>query len=203
MTPRFIHALSALLIVAVAVLGSTGCDRISLPNPQSLLGGGAERPEASSDLESLESGKATQIYYQFIDDRQRVRFVTSLDLVPEAWRDRVGHVEMEQAPPMSPQDMQRIVAARNARYATRSAQQKRGPEIVIYSADWCPACVRAKRYMDGEGIEYEERNVDQPRYKDELIRVSGGRSIPVIQVDGNVLRGFSAQRLDQMIQAAN
>ncbi len=182
-----------------------GCDRVALPGFADLVGSAAvgEKPEGSQDLESLASGNATQIYYQFIDEKNRVRFVTSLALVPEAWRGRVGHVEMDQPPPMSPLDMQRIQAARTARSAERAALSKSGPEIVIYSADWCPACVQAKRYMDREGVEYEERNVDQPRYKEELVQVSGGRSIPVIQVDGSVMKGWNPKRLDQMIRAVN
>ena len=191
--------------VAALLATTLGCDRIALPSVADLLGGGAgaAKPAGSQDLESLASGNATQIYYQFIDGKNRVRFVTSLALVPEAWRNRVGHVEMDQPPPMSPLDMQRIQAARTARSAERAALSKSGPEIVIYSADWCPACRHAKRYMDREGIEYEERNVDQPRYKEELVQVSGGRSIPVIQVDGSVMKGWNPKRLDQMISAAH
>ena len=191
------------LSLAVTLLG---CDVVQIliesTGETATAAPAAERP-AGSDLESLDEGTVTQVYYQFIDDQRRVRFVTSLELVPEAWRDRVGHVEMSLPPPMSPQDMKRAIEARATRLAARVDERKRGPEIVIYSADWCPACVKAKRYLESNGYEYEERNVDEPRYKEELIKISGGRSIPVIDVDGTILKGFSPQRLEQAISEAS
>ena len=182
-----------------------GCDLVPRPSGGSSAAPAesAPKPQASSDVESLEEGDVTRIYYQFVDDRRRVRFVTSLDLVPAEWRDRVGHVEMSVPPPMSPADMKRRIEAKAARSAQRVALQKRGPNIVIYSADWCPACVKAKRYMDGKGYSYEERNIDQPRYKEMLVKVSGGRSIPVIDIDGEIMKGFSPHRLEQMISEAS
>ena len=45
---------------------------------------------------------AKRLYYQFIDGKGRVRFVERLSDVPEKWRQRVGFVEMDSAPPLSP-----------------------------------------------------------------------------------------------------
>ena len=199
---RDAHA-HAWLFMALLCLG-LGCDRIQ----QRLIdaatdGEPAAAPPPGSDLQSLDEGEVTRVYYQFTDDANRVRFVTSLDLVPEEWRDRMGHVEMSVPPPMSPQDMKRAIAAKQVRVAERRQKRQRGPEIVIYSADWCPACRTAKRYMDKQGIAYEERNVDQPEYKKQLVEISGGRSIPVIDVDGAIMKGFNAERLDQLIAEAS
>ena len=163
----------------------------------------SEQRPASSVIESLAQGAAERIYYQFIDDRNQVRFVTSMNLVPEEWRDRVGYVELPGPPPMSPQDMQRAMNAQAQRYASRAAGKESALRVVLYSADLCVVCRTAKKYMDSEGIDYEERNVDEPRYEAMLINISGGRSIPVFDIDGNILRGFSAEKLDQMIAAAS
>ncbi len=193
-----------------------GCDLIlTLDMPSEEEGGalragepdaGAERdrPPPGSDLISLEEGRATRIYYQFVDDRGRVRFVESLELVPEKWRDRVGFVESATPPPMSPADMARAMQPDLTRLAARMKADRRasGPEVIIYSANWCGACRRAKAYMDRKGVRYEERNVDQPRFKEELVRKSGGRSIPVIEVNGRILKGFNPERLDKLLADA-
>ena len=178
----------------------TACDPIEIINL--VFAPLAMKPE-NSDLLSLDGKEAMQIYYQFTDEKGRVRFVTSLQAVPEAWRDRVGFVELPSAPPSTPEDMRRVQEARLNRIQVRSPEHRRSPEIIIYSADWCGACRAAKRYMDSEGIEYTERNVDEPRWKEEMFAKAGPGGIPVIDVEGNLMRGFSKGRLQALIEQAS
>jgi glutaredoxin-like YruB-family protein len=77
-----------------------------------------------------------------------------------------------------------------------------GPQVVLYSAEWCGACRKAKRYLSRKGIDYEERDVDDPAVAAELLRKTGSRSIPVIDVGGRVLTGFSAGSYDALIERA-
>ncbi len=162
----------------------------------------SEQRPAGSQASSLAEGDATRVYYQFIDERGRVRFVESLDAVPAEWRDRVGFVESSTPPPMSPEDMKRATAARYSKLRATDPQSARtAPAILMYGADWCPACRKAKKYMDAKGIAYEERNVDDPEIAQELARKSGGRGIPVFDIGGSILRGFSPKALDEMIRS--
>jgi glutaredoxin len=194
------RAIQAAAIVSILSLVLTACDMVL-----TLEGTPGDTPPAGSDVVSLESGRATRIYYQFVDERGAVRFVESLEAVPEDWKNRVGFVEMSTPPPMSPADMKRAIQADYRRLAAlmREAPGASGPQIIIYSADWCGACRRAKAYMDSKGIRYEERNVDLPGPKQELVEKTGGRSIPVIEVNGRIMKGFNQQRLEKMIAAAS
>jgi glutaredoxin len=144
-----------------------------------------------------------------VDERGRVRFVSTLSDVPPDWRSRVGFVEMSSPPPGSPADAQRLRDKRTARVsvparagATASARGNK-VEVIIYSADWCGACRMAKQYMDSKGIAYDERNVDEQRWAEEMREKAGPGGIPVIEIDGQIMRGFSAQRLDQMLADAS
>jgi glutaredoxin len=187
------------LAVLVALFAASGWDwRASV---DSLSEATALKPTDSA-VETIAEGKATQIYYQFIDDRNQVRFVASMDLVPEQWRSRVGYVELPSPPPMTTQDVQRTRSAQAQRRATRVASNQGNPQIIFYSADWCFVCRSAKSHMDSEGIAYEERNVDEPRYEAMLVEVSGARSIPVFDIDGNILSGFDPEKLDRLIATA-
>jgi len=76
-------------------------------------------------------------------------------------------------------------------------------EIILYSADWCGACRSAKQYMDAQGIDYVERNVDEDRWKQEMFAKAGQGGIPVFDIDGQILRGFSPQRLNDLIGRAS
>ncbi len=57
--------------------------------------------------------------------------------------------------------------------------------IIIYSAAYCPFCVRAKALLDTKGVAYEEIRVDiQPLLRREMMARSDGRSsVPQIFID--------------------
>jgi mycoredoxin len=62
--------------------------------------------------------------------------------------------------------------------------------IVVYGADWCGDCIRAKRLLDARGEDYEWIDVEfQAGAAQEAVRLAKGRkNIPVIVLlDGSVL----------------
>lgn len=62
-------------------------------------------------------------------------------------------------------------------------------EVIYYGADWCRDCRRSKALLDGLGVEYQEKNVEQvAEYAAEAEAISGRKNIPVIQfADGEFL----------------
>ncbi|MEG1003806.1 MAG: glutaredoxin domain-containing protein [Clostridium sp.] len=73
--------------------------------------------------------------------------------------------------------------------------------IKIYSTSWCPACVKAKKYLNMKGIEFEEVNVaDKHEDRNEVQRVSGQRTVPVLDIDGNIIVGFDKKAIDSAIK---
>jgi glutaredoxin len=147
-----------------------------------------------------DEGDAQRLYYQFVDEAGRVRFVESLDEVPQAQRARIGFVKLASPPPLSPGDAQRTRVAQLAKSGGPSGGP--APRIVLYSATWCGACRKAKRFLDQRGVEYEERDVDDPRFAEELVQKTGERGIPVLVVEGRVVSGFNAARYDELIDRA-
>jgi glutaredoxin len=157
-----------------------------------------ERPEGWESLE--DEGSATRLYYQFVDPRGQVRFVETLEDVPEALRAGVGFVKLDVAPPLSPGDAARVRQERRERSAsTRIAAAAPGSGIVLYSAEWCGACKKAKRWLERNDVDYELRDIDDPRWAEELVRRTGRRAVPVIDVEGRIMTGFSAQGYDRLV----
>ena len=73
-------------------------------------------------------------------------------------------------------------------------------KILVYSTSTCPHCKRAKEYLTGKGISYEEINVALDRDKaKEMIEKSGQMSVPVIIVNGEVIIGFNQSKLDSVL----
>ena len=64
-------------------------------------------------------------------------------------------------------------------------------DVEIYSSMFCPFCTRAKRLLDGKGVEYTEIDVDFDREKrQEMVQRAGGRtSVPQIFIDGQHIGG--------------
>ena len=64
-------------------------------------------------------------------------------------------------------------------------------DIKIYTANWCPYCIAAKRFFDGKGWQYEEINIEKEGMNcEELEKLSGGRTVPQIVIDGNPIGNY-------------
>ena len=68
--------------------------------------------------------------------------------------------------------------------------------IKIYSTSWCPACVKAKKYLGLKGLAFSEINVaDAHEDREEVFKVSGQRTVPVL----DIIVGFDKSAIDKAI----
>ena len=69
--------------------------------------------------------------------------------------------------------------------------------IKIYSTSWCPSCIKAKRFFEMKGWDYKEINVaDKHEDREEDFKVSGQRTVPVIDIDGEIIVGFDRNKIE-------
>lgn len=73
-------------------------------------------------------------------------------------------------------------------------------EVKIYTTPTCPYCKKAKTYLEKKGIKFIEYNVmkDQNAFQ-EMVKISGARSVPVIVACEQVMVGFDPVKLEQML----
>ena len=65
-------------------------------------------------------------------------------------------------------------------------------EVEVYTTNWCPYCVAAKRLLAEQDIEYEEINVESDDEKRQwLLQVTGQRTVPQIFIKGEPIGGFT------------
>jgi mycoredoxin len=58
-------------------------------------------------------------------------------------------------------------------------------KVQVYTAEWCRDCRAAKQFLDSNGIEYSEINVDHDLAASaEVVRRVGKRAIPQLVIDG-------------------
>jgi glutaredoxin len=74
--------------------------------------------------------------------------------------------------------------------------------VRVFTAVWCGYCKKAKAYLAGRGVPFEEVDVeatDRGRREFEQI---GGSGVPVILVGNQRMDGFEAQGLEAMLAEA-
>ncbi len=74
------------------------------------------------------------------------------------------------------------------------------PEVIIYSTPTCVWCKTAKKFFDENKIIYKEIDVAADFSKaEEMVRKSGQTSVPVIEVDNQIVVGFDKPRLRELL----
>lgn len=84
-------------------------------------------------------------------------------------------------------------------------------KIVIYTTTECPYCVNAKQLLTQKGLAYTEVNIETDTMKrDEMIKLSGRRSVPQIFINDKPIGGFDALsalnasgKLDDLLKEGN
>ncbi len=82
------------------------------------------------------------------------------------------------------------------------------PTVIIYGASWCGACHQAAAYLRQKGVAFVEKDIEEDpvaarEMKDKLAKNGLPRgSIPVIDVRGKVMVGFSPESMDEALGKA-
>jgi len=63
--------------------------------------------------------------------------------------------------------------------------------ITIYVTGWCPYCNAARRLLREKKLEYEVIDIEKEGIsRDQLVKITGGRSVPQIMIDGKSIGGY-------------
>jgi glutaredoxin 3 len=74
-------------------------------------------------------------------------------------------------------------------------------KVLVYSAEWCPWCHKAKAFLAKNGVEFEDRDVDSdPKASEEILKLTGQTGIPVIVVGKEAVVGFDEPRLRELLK---
>jgi len=74
--------------------------------------------------------------------------------------------------------------------------------VIIYTTSWCPFCEAAKNYLKEKGVPYEEKNVEiDLNAREEMIQKSGQLGVPVIDIEGRIIIGFSPEEIDEALNS--
>ncbi len=81
------------------------------------------------------------------------------------------------------------------------------PDVIVYGASWCSACHQAAAYLRSRHVAFVEKDIEQDPAAAREMQEKAARagvptgSIPILDVRGHILRGFSAPAIEQALQS--
>lgn len=172
----------------------------SVPPPTAPPAPTAETSAAApNDAPSQES-----VYYHYVDASGSLRFVRDRSLIPKGARTTAQRVAVKNestAPP--PNALTKTESAQKTRpwqAAYEAPWEGRAQQVVVYSAPWCGWCRKTITYLKSRDVRYTEKDIEaNPAYHRELVSKTGRTSIPVIDVDGELIRGYNRAEIDRRL----
>ena len=75
-------------------------------------------------------------------------------------------------------------------------------KIKVYGVPTCPFCKRTKEFLKSKGLNFEDIDVaaDHNLAK-EMVEKSGQMSVPVIEVDGEIIIGFDKEKIETLLRS--
>jgi glutaredoxin len=143
-------------------------------------------------------------YIYLADLRTRLPDTTyKVEVVPRGQFEELAVARREKGVPKG----QPIAGANDDKPLPKGNPIKGALTVIIYGADWCKPCHDAERYLTSKGIPYVHKDIDDPAVSEEMgekLRSAGIKThnIPVLDVAGKILVGFSATDLDRAIAEA-
>ena len=78
--------------------------------------------------------------------------------------------------------------------------------VKVYALSTCPYCRMTRTYLDENDVEYDSIEVDllegdeRTDAVDEVKRLSGGASFPVVVIGDEVIVGFNKKRIKELLE---
>jgi len=207
-----------LLIAAlVALTAVSGCDQLSdligdRASPSETRAPSPTKPAIEEPDEELSERPATSTARS---ETEVITFQTILENREMSREERIRAFQnLDPAALQKPVARSNVSAGRPSEVTPRTARQtgpserelfvaRRRVPVVMYATNWCGVCKRARQYFKQEGISFVEHDVDEdPRAREEYLRLNPRRSVPTIKVGDEVIVGFSAQAVNRALDSA-
>jgi glutaredoxin 3 len=72
-------------------------------------------------------------------------------------------------------------------------------EVKLYTTPTCPYCKMAKKFLEDNGIKYQEFNIVEDKAAREELKKCGSLAVPTICFDDEALVGFNEAELKEKL----
>jgi glutaredoxin len=132
------------------------------------------------------------------------------------WKDKDGNVVFSDLPPppgvnAEIKEFKRDTTERREtrgdpqRSKNENLKQKRSYgdiHVIMYMTSWCPYCAKARNYLLSLNVDLVEYNIERDKSRrEEMLGKSGGSTgVPLIDVEGTIIRGYNPDALKAAIE---
>lgn len=132
------------------------------------------------------------------------------------WKDANGNISYGDSPPSGVKALEKHIKANKIvmpeikeppqeerQISTRSRLRPISDiSVILYATDWCPYCKKTRAYLQSKGIRFTEYDIDKdPGKRKEMIEKSGTNGVPVLDIEGIIIRGFDPREISAAIEA--
>ena len=79
-------------------------------------------------------------------------------------------------------------------------REYRDIEVLLYMTEWAPDCLRSRAYLKSLGVRLIEYDVNRDKSKKKEMARKGGKAVPLIDVEGIIVKGFSPDRIKRAVE---
>lgn len=73
-------------------------------------------------------------------------------------------------------------------------------KVTVYSTPTCPWCKTAKKFLQDNGVQYEDKDVASDlAARQDMTAKSGQMAVPVIDIDGRIIVGYDEPQLREAL----
>ena len=73
-------------------------------------------------------------------------------------------------------------------------------KVIVYSTKTCPWCIKVKEFLKTNKVSFIEKDVSNEKNAKEMFEKSKQRSVPVIDVDGEIIIGSDESKLKKVLK---
>mgnify|MGYP001213713323 CR=1 FL=1 len=73
-------------------------------------------------------------------------------------------------------------------------------KVIVYSTKTCPWCIKVKEFLKANKISFIEKDVSNGKNAGEMFKKSKQRSVPVIDIDGEIIVGSDESKLKKVLK---
>ena len=99
-------------------------------------------------------------------------------------------------------DLRRIDPQAATRVPAKASQPAGVPSggVIMYCTSWCPACRRARLFLDERSIAYTEIDINKvPDARDQLRKLTGGTlTTPTFDINGQIVVDFRREQVEKL-----
>lgn len=139
-------------------------------------------------------------------------FNTSLYAEIYRWKDEHGRIQFSDVPPVNEEsetvDLPELSTFKSvtvldeadpgAEDAEPDNKANKRKKVVMYSAEWCGVCTKAKQYFKENKIPFKEMDIDKSKKARKAFKKLNARGIPVIFINKKRMNGFTVERFNQV-----